>query len=133
MNEVIDNWVDLNSFAGDFLNKFTECIKKDYETKHIWRVVCQFVQFGNDDWCQFLKCEGQNSRLMQVFAILMKLVMYLLLVIRTLKWHYEIWSGPGMDKLLQFLIALMNSTLKKVNHLNESFEGILSNNCMLTF
>ena len=81
----------------------------------------------------FLKYEGQNPRLIQTFAILTKLVIYLLLVIRTLRWHHEIWSEPGVDKLLQFLIASMNSTLKKVSYLDRGFKRILSNNCMLIF
>ena len=63
---------------------------------------------------KFLKCEGQKLRSIQIFVILTKLVMQLLSVTRILRQHHEIWSGSGIDKLLQFLIALMNSTVEKL-------------------
>ena len=44
--------------------------------------------------------KSSKPRLMQAFAILTKLVIQLLLVMRILRWHYEIWLGPGIDDLL---------------------------------
>ena len=41
-------------------------------------------------------------------------MMQLLSVTGILRQHHEIWSGSGIDKLLQFLIALMNSTVEKL-------------------
>ena len=70
---------------------------------------------------------------MQVFVILTKLIIYLLLVTKTLRWCHEIWWESSMDELLQFLIASMNFALEKVGHLDRGFNRILFNNHILTF
>jgi len=35
MNDIIGNWVDLDSLIDNFLNKFTKCIEEDYGIKHL--------------------------------------------------------------------------------------------------
>jgi len=51
----------------------------------------------------FLKYIGQWLRLMYKLAILMKLVTYLKLVTKILRWFHEMWLGPEVNKLLYFL------------------------------
>jgi len=79
-----------------------------------------------------LKYKGQNLRLIYILVMLTKFKTHLLSAVRTLRWCHEILSGPGVDELLCFLIALLNSTLEKGGYLKRSFIEILSSRCKLT-
>ena len=59
-----------------------------------------------------LKWAGQCPKLMQVFTMLTILVRYLLCLRMDLRWFHDSLSSSGMDKLLQLLIAQLNSSLE---------------------
>ena len=61
----------------------------------------------------FLKWLGQYPRLIQAFVMLTMLLRYLSCLRMVLRWFYNNLSGPGVEELLQLLIACLNSSLKK--------------------
>ena len=79
----------------------------------------------------FMKYKGQNLRLIQVLAMLTKLVIHLLLVIKNLRWFYDKWSSSRRDELLHFLIVSVNSVLEKGGHSDWGLDRILSSNFKL--
>ena len=52
-----------------------------------------------------------------IFAILTILAIYLRLLTIFLRWLQEMWSEPGIEKILYLLIALWISTLENGDHL----------------
>ena len=60
----------------------------------------------------FLKCDGQNLRLIYEFVILTKFITYFMLSTNTLRCFQKIWLGPGVDDLLHLLMASVNSALE---------------------
>jgi len=59
-----------------------------------------------------LKWLGQYPKLIQAFAIFMILGRHLLCFRTDLRWLHNSLSGPGVDKLLQLLIAILNSSFE---------------------
>ena len=60
---------------------------------------------------------------MHVLTILMKFFKYSAFLTTTLRCFYKILSGPGADKLLYLLMALVNSLFGKEDHVDDSFDG----------
>ena len=130
MNEVIGYWVNLNSLADDFLNKFSKYIEKKYRMKHLLRVICQFVQFRNNNWCWFLIIQRPKSKINtsicdinNIFIISHK--NFEMMPRNVIRARY--------GQTAAIFIASRNSTLEKVSHLVRGFKRISSNNCMLIF
>jgi len=59
-----------------------------------------------------LKWFGQYSKSIQVFVIFMMLVRQILCFRIDLRWLYDNLSSPGVDKLLQLLITILNSSFE---------------------
>jgi len=70
---------------------------------------------------------------MYILAMLTMLDKHLLLSTTALRCLQETWSGPGVDKLLHFVIVFLNSSFKKVGHSKGGFESISSKSCKFTW
>ena len=79
----------------------------------------------------FLKCNGQWLRLIYIFAILTILAIHLRLLTIFLRWLQEMWSGPGIKKLLYLLIASWISALENGGYLASWLVEISSKSCVL--
>ena len=84
MKLLVIEWIGIISlitFSISFLSTLRRTIKQNI-FEELYTSFCGLEMMTD---VEFLKCEGQNPRSMQVFVILMKLVIYLSLVTRTLK------------------------------------------------
>ena len=55
--------MDLKFFANDFLNKFSKCLKENNRIKSPWKIICQFVQFRNNNKHRSLEMRGPKSEI----------------------------------------------------------------------
>jgi len=76
-----------------------------------------FLGLGMMTIIDLLKWEGQNPRLIHVLAMLMIILKQTSSLSMTLRWLHDNLSGSGVEKLLQLVIALLNSSLE-----NEVYE-----------
>jgi len=60
-----------------------------------------------------LKCDGQCSRLMHTFAILIKLLRHVLSLTMTLRYLRNNLFSSGVEVLLHFVIEFLNFSTKK--------------------
>ena len=73
---------------------------------------------------EVLKWDGQWSRSIHVLAILISLLMYSLFLIIFLRYLHVNLSGPGVEKLLYLLMALISFAFEKEAQLITSLSGI---------
>ena len=66
-----------------------------------------------------LKWEGQNPKFIQALVMLMIFPKQSLSLKMTLRYLHDNLSGPGIEKLLQLAMALLNSSLEKGAHEEE--------------
>ena len=71
-----------------------------------------------------LKCNGQCSNMMHALAISMNFLRQTVSLTHLLRCLHNTLSGSGIDELLYFAIALMNSSSKKGLYFST---GLLSN------
>ena len=55
--------MDLKSFVNDFLNKFFKHVEKDNRIKSLWRIICQFVWFRDNNRHRSLKMRRPKSEI----------------------------------------------------------------------
>jgi len=79
-----------------------------------------------------LKCDSQCSKLIQALVMLMMLSKHLSSLMTSLRCFHEILSGPGAEKLLYLLIAIINSFLEKEFHDEYCLDGSSSNKDLFT-
>jgi len=78
-----------------------------------------------------LKWAGQWPKLIQVFTILTIFIRHSLCLRIDLRWFHNSLSSPGVDELLQFLIAHLNSSLENSAQKDGDLLLILSRTSML--
>jgi len=80
----------------------------------------------------FLKWDGQYPKSMHALAILIILFKQLMSWRMCLRWLYNNLSRPGVDELLQLVIAFLNSSLEKGAYGEDKKEVISSRTLVLT-
>jgi len=120
--EIIWNWIHLPiTFLMSFPKVFRRTIgqnifKESYNTLLGLRIMIE------DD---SLKWAGQYPNLIHILVLLIKLLKYFLFLTADFRYFHEIWSSLEVDKVLYFLIALLNSSLEKVIQVVVGLEMIL--------
>ena len=84
------------------------------------------LSFGIMTVIDFLKWDSQKPKSMHALAILMILSKQTLSWRTILRWLHDNLSGPGVEELLQLVMAILNSSLENRAHEKDNFATILS-------
>ena len=127
--EVIWNWI-LSPIT--FLISFPSVFSSTIGLKDLGESYDNLLGLGIIIIVDFLKWFGQYPKLIQAFAIPMMLTKHPSCFRMDLRWFQDNLSGPGVDKLLQLLIAILNSSFKNGSQLVIGLSPISSRTLILT-